>query len=114
MRRHPKRKKSNLFKDVGLIDDRADLGFLMEPEIGKTISRSTKIFCAGSDIHASFQFVFDEDIHGEELTSRLKLHPDMQPHLRKHLLLLIEKYFCMFIKKNTNNNSTLNMSHRYW
>ena len=67
VRRHPKWKQPNLFQDVGLIDERADLDFLMEPEVGKIVSKSAKIVRDGLDIRPSFQFVYDDSIHSEEL-----------------------------------------------
>jgi len=83
-----------------LTDDRADLDFLLEPEISKVVSRSCKKLCDGSITHPSFAFVFDETIHGPELSSRLKLDSNMNPRLKTRLLTLIKKCFCVFIKKN--------------
>ena len=60
-------------------DERADLNFLLEPEIGKLVSRSCKTVRDGSVIHPSFGFMFDEQIHGSELYSRLELDPNMIP-----------------------------------
>jgi len=100
VRRHAKRKKPNIFKDMQLTDDRADLEFLLEPEIGKIVSRSCKTVRDGTNIHPSFDFVFNEEIHGPELSSRLKLDSNMNPHLKERLLALIKKHFCVFIKKN--------------
>ena len=71
-----------MFKDMGLTDDCADLNFLLEPEIGKIVSRSCKTVRDGSFVHPSFDFIFDETIHGPELYSRLKLDPNMNPHLK--------------------------------
>ena len=85
---------------MGLSDERADLDFLLEPEIGKVISRSCKTVRDGSIIHPSFDFTFDENIHGPELYSRLKLDPNMNPRLKTRLLTLLKQYFCVFIKKN--------------
>ena len=73
VRRHPKRKKPNIFKDMGLSDERADLDFLLEPEIGKVVSRSCKTVRDGSVIHPSFDFTLDEKIHRPKLYLRLKL-----------------------------------------
>lgn len=84
---------------MGLSDERADLDFLLEPEIGKVVSRSCKTVRDGSIIHPSFDFTFDENIHGPELYSRLKLDPNMNPTLKARLLTLLKKYFCVFIKK---------------
>ena len=98
VRRHAKRKKPNIFKDMGLSDKRADLDFLLEPEIGKVVSRSCKTVRNGSVIHPSFDFTFDENIHGPELYSRLKLDPNMNPTLKARLLTLLKKYYCVFIK----------------
>ena len=64
---------------MGLSDERADLDFLLEPEIGRVDSRSCKTVRDGSVIHPSFDFTFDEQIHGPELYSRLKLDPNMIP-----------------------------------
>ena len=90
VRRHSKRKKYNLFKDVDLIDECGYLDFLIEPEIGKTISRSAKTVRDGTDIHHSFQFVFDENIRSEELKSCLKLYLPMKPHLQEQLLVFVK------------------------
>jgi len=92
VRRHAKRKKPNIFKDMQLTDDRADLDFLLEPEIGKVVSRSCKTVRDGTNIHPSFDFVFNKEIHGPELSSRLKLDSNMNPHLKTRLLALIKKY----------------------
>ena len=79
VRRHAKRKKPNIFNDMGLSDECADLDFLLKPEIGRVVSRSCKTVRDGSVIHPSFDFTFDEQIHGPELYSRLKLDPNMIP-----------------------------------
>ena len=67
---------------MGLSDERADLNFLLEPEIGKVVSRSCKTVRDGSVIHPSFDFTFDENMYRSELYSRLKLDPDMNPRLK--------------------------------
>ena len=79
VRRHAKRKKPNIFSDMSLSDERAGLDFLLEPEIGRVVSRSCKTVRDGSVIHPSFGFMFDEQIHGSELYSRLELDPNMIP-----------------------------------
>ena len=68
---------------MDLSDERADLNFLLEPEIGKLVTRSYEIVRDGSVIHPSFDFIFDEQIHGPELYSRLKLDPNMIPRLKR-------------------------------
>lgn len=64
---------------MGLSKKRADMNLLLEPEIGKVVSRSCKTVCDGSVIHPSFDFTINENIHGPELYPRLKLEPDMNP-----------------------------------
>ena len=73
---------------------------LMEPEVGKVVSRPGNIVRDELDIHPSSQFVYDDNIHGEELKCCLTLDPAMKPQLRKQLLMILKKYFCVFIKKN--------------
>ena len=68
--------------------------------MGKAVSRSTKLMRDGSAIHPSFDFVFDEKLHGPELNSRLKLPANLSPAIKARLLALIKKYFCCFIKAN--------------
>ena len=83
-----------------LTDDCADLDFLLEPEIGKVVSRSCKKVCDSTSIHPSFGFVFNETIHGPEFSSPLKLDSNMNPRMKTRLLATIKKYFRVFIKKN--------------
>ena len=68
--------------------------------MGKAVSRSTKLMRDGSAIHPSFDFIFDEKLHGPELNSRLKLPANLSPAIKARLLALIKKYFCCFIKAN--------------
>ena len=76
---------------MGLTDDRADLDFLLEPDLGKIVSRSCRKVRDGSIIHPSFNFIFDENTHGAELQFRLKLDPSVNPKLKARLLVLIKK-----------------------
>lgn len=43
------------------------MDFIFEKEVGKAVSTSTKIVRDSTDIHPSFNFIFDEAIHGPEL-----------------------------------------------
>ena len=61
--------------------------------MGKAVSRSTKLMRDGSAIHPSFDFVFDEKLHGPELNSRLKLPANLSPAIKARLLALIKSTF---------------------
>ena len=71
--RHPKHKRPNLFKDIGLSGELFDLDLIMEPELGRLVSISSKTMYSGKCIHPKFDFVFDEATHGPKLYSHLTL-----------------------------------------
>ena len=78
------------------------MDFIFEKEIGKVVSKTSKIMRDGSDIHPKFQLKYNEALHSNELNSRLKLDPNMDPRLKQRLLALIKKYFCVFAKENVH------------
>ena len=55
---------------------------------------------AANDISPAFQLKYDEKIHGKELSSRLKFHPDVNPEGKRRITQLIKEYWCCFCKAN--------------
>ena len=55
---------------------------------------------AANDISPEFQLKYDEKIHGKELNSRLKFHPDANPEGIRRITQLVKEYWCCFCKAN--------------
>ena len=64
---------------------------MFEHEVGKAVSRSSKLMRDGSAIHPSFDFVFNEKLHGPELNSRLTLPDNLSTAIKARLVALIKK-----------------------
>ena len=55
---------------------------------------------SADDISPEFQLKYNDKIHGEELRSRLKFHPDTNPEGKLRITQLIKEYWCCFCKEN--------------
>ena len=72
----------------------------MEPELGKLVSRAARTVRPTNDIHPGFYFKFNETLHGEEFKKRFKFPHHLDTPIQQRLVALINKYWCVFIKKN--------------
>lgn len=86
-----KGKRPNLFKNIDPSDEKVDFDLIFEHEVGKAVSRSTKLMRDGSDIHPSFDFVFDDEVHAPELNSRLTLPKHLTPTINIMIVSAIKK-----------------------
>ena len=64
------------------------------------ISRTTTKIIQANDISKEFQLEYNEELHGKELNSRLKFHPEANKEGTQRILKLIKKYWCCFCKSN--------------